>query len=323
MILITGATGFLGAELTRQLAEKGLPLRATRRSRSLHPPQLSPYKNIEWVEADLLNTASIEYALRDVTRVYHCAAMLSFDPRDKQALIRTNVTGTGNLVNACLAQGNIRMVHVSSIAAIADAKPGKAANEQDEYENSPDIDGYGISKYESEMEVWRGIAEGLEAVIVNPSIIIGESAGAKGSGKIFETVRRGLRFYTRGGCGFVDVKDVAAVMIRLMDSTVSAQRYIINAENWSYKALFTLAAKELGVTPPSKEAKPWMLELAWRLSAFARVFGLKAGLDKTTARSASIPQFYENRKITSETGFVFRPVQETVAEICAALKTSG
>jgi dihydroflavonol-4-reductase len=145
-------------------------------------------------------------------------------------MIRTNVTGTGYLVDLCTEKG-IRMVHTSSVAAVGEAKPGELITENHHLDPTLEQDGYAISKLESEMEVWRGIAEGLDAVIVNPSIIIGPSAGIEGSGQIFETVRKGLKFYTKGTMGFVDVQDVAKCMIALMESNISGKRYIINAEN--------------------------------------------------------------------------------------------
>jgi len=323
MILVTGATGFLGSKLCRQLFLSGKnSIRCTKRSTSIVPEILLPFsKQLIWVEADLLEIDALNEALEGVTEVYHCAALVSFDPSLKKKLIKNNVEGTANLVNLCVEK-NIRLLHVSSIAAVGEGKPGELINENHHLEETPKENAYAISKYESEMEVWRGMAEGLDAVIVNPSLIIGKNAGKQGTGQIFETVRKGLNFYTSGSCGLVDVEDVAKTMILLMESKISSERFIINAENWNYKKLFEDAAHCFGVKPPAREAKPWMLELAWRASALGTLFtGKKMGVDKISAQSASRIQDYDNRKLKEAIGFEFKPVKQTIEEICEALKS--
>jgi len=323
MILVTGATGFLGSELCRQLFLSGKnSIRCTKRSTSIVPEILLLFsKQLIWIEADLLEIDALNEALEGVTEVYHCAALVSFDPSLKKKLIKNNVEGTANLVNLCVEK-NIRLLHVSSIAAVGEGKPGELINENHHLEETPKENAYAISKYESEMEVWRGMAEGLDAVIVNPSLIIGKNAGKQGTGQIFETVRKGLNFYTSGSCGLVDVEDVAKTMILLMESKISSERFIINAENWNYKKLFEDAAHCFGVKPPAREAKPWMLELAWRASALGTLFtGKKMGVDKISAQSASRIQDYDNRKLKEAIGFEFKPVKQTIEEICEALKS--
>jgi dihydroflavonol-4-reductase len=319
MILVTGATGFLGSELAKQLAEKGEPLRCTKRAHSIIPLLLLPYPQIEWVDADMLDIFALEKALEGVTQVYHCAAWVSLKQADKNPMIRTNVTGTANLVNLCLDR-DIKLVHVSSIAAVGQAKPGELITENHYLEVTTENDGYAISKLESEMEVWRGIAEGLNAVIVNPSLIIGANAGTAGSGQLFETVRKGLKFYTTGTAGFVDVEDVAKCMIALMNSDITEQRYIISAENRDYKQLTAEIAQGFNSKPPGTLAKPWMMELAWRGAAFMGFLTRKApALDKITAQSASQARNFDNSKIKEATGIEFKPVSRSIAEICERL----
>ena len=237
MILVTGATGFLGAEVALQLIEAGKNIRCTKREASVIPEILKPFdKKIEWVNADLADIDKLGIALQGTTQVYNCAAWVSLKQADKKPMIITNVNGTANLVNLCM-EHKARLVHVSSVAAIGLAKPGELITENHHLDQATETDGYAISKLESEMEVWRGIAEGLDAVIVNPSIIIGKNAGTRGSGQLFETVRNGLKFYTAGSSGFVDVEDVAKCMIALMNSGIRAERFIINAENRDYKQI--------------------------------------------------------------------------------------
>ena len=323
MILVTGATGFLGSEVAKQLAEQGNIIRCTKRAASRIPAFLSPYqKNIEWVEADLLDIFALESALEGITQVYNCAAWVSLRQADKEPMIHTNVTGTANLVDLC-RQSEIRMVHVSSVAAVGDAKPGELITENHHLDQSTETDGYAISKLESEMEVWRGIAEGLNAVIVNPSIIIGPNAGTEGSGALFKTVRNGLKFYTLGTSGFVDVEDVAKCMIALMNSKISGERFIISAENYDYKSLTAKIADGFGMKAPSTLAKPWMMELAWRLASFAGAVTQKApSIDKVSARTASLTKKFDNSKIKKATGIEFKPLKTSIRAVCEALKTA-
>ena len=320
MILVTGATGFLGSEVAKRLVLQGNRIRCIKRSTSKIPALLSSLdKNIEWVEADLLDIFALGNALDGITQVYNCAAFVSLKQADKEPMIYTNITGTGNLVNLCV-QNNIRLVHVSSVAAIGEAKPGELINEKHHLDQATETDGYAISKLESEMEVWRGIAEGLDAVIVNPSIIIGANAGTEGSGALFETVRKGLKFFTMGSMGFVDVEDVAKCMIALMNSDIHSQRFIISAENHSYKDLTAEIAQCFGIKPPATLAKPWLMELAWRGAALTAAITRNApAIDKVSARAASISRNFDNSKIKKAIGIEFKPLSKSVKEVCGAL----
>jgi dihydroflavonol-4-reductase len=320
MILITGATGFLGSELAKQLAQKGEVLRCTKRSTSVIPALLTPYAEvITWVDADMMDAFALEDALEGIKQVYHCAAFVSLKQADKKAMINININGTGNLVNLCM-QKSIRLTHVSSIAAIGQAKPGKLITEKDYLDIYTENDGYALSKLESEMEVWRGIAEGLNAVIVNPSLIIGANAGIEGSGMLFETVRKGLKFYTIGSAGFVDVEDVAKCMIALMNSDIQAERYIISAENRNYKELTAEIARGFNIPAPAILAKPWMMEIAWRGAALAgAVTGKSPAIDKVAAQSASLNKDFDNTKIKEAIGIEFKPISDTITEVCMRL----
>jgi nucleoside-diphosphate-sugar epimerase len=321
MILITGATGFLGSEVAKQLAEKGEYIRCTKRASSVVPELLLPYAEIiDWVNADMMNHPALEEAFEGVTEIFHCAAWVSLKQADKDPMIRANVEGTANVVNLCMQYG-ARLVHVSSVAAIGEAKPGELINENHHLDQTGDHDGYATSKLESEMEIWRGIAEGLDAVIVNPTIIIGPNAGTAGSGQLFETVRKGLKYYTSGSIGFVDVEDVAKSMIMLMESGITEQRYIINAENRSYQNIVTEIARGFNMAPPSKQAKPWMMELAWRGAAlWAAIRGGAPAIDKVSAQSASVERNYDNRKIKQAINIDFKPISQTITEVCKRLK---
>ena len=246
MILVTGGTGFLGSELIKQLTNKGLTVIAIKREKSKIPAMLQDNLLIKWITGDINEPATLEDSFIGITQVYHCAAFVSLNPKDKKKLFHVNIDGTSNIVNLCL-ENNCKLLHVSSIAALGEAKKGKKITEKDLWEYNAKAHAYALSKYEGEMEVWRGISEGLNGIIVNPSVIIGKNAGFEGSGAIFKLIKGGFPFFTNGAVGLVDVTDVAKSMIQLMDSDVNAERYIISSENYHYKQLFTEIAEGFGV----------------------------------------------------------------------------
>ncbi len=320
IVLVTGASGFLGTELIKQLTAQNLKIRALKRSTSKIPDLLKENSSIEWVIADINEPEALAGAFKNVTKVYHCAAFISFDPKDKPKLLKVNIEGTENIVNLCLAH-NARLVHVSSVAALGEAKKGALITEQDFWEYNAHVHAYAISKYEAEMQVWRGIAEGLNAVIVNPSVIIGKNSGVSGSGAIFKLVKEGLKFYTNGATGLVDVEDVANCMILLMNSEITEERFILSAENLNYKDFFTEIAHGFGIKAPAIAAKPWMLGIAWRTAKLLAFFTRKAPfLTKDAARSSFNLSYYSNQKIKNTLNLNFKPLHQSITEVCQALK---
>ena len=322
MILVTGGTGFLGSELIKQLTDAGIAVRALKRKTSKVPDILSDNALVDWVIGDINEPESLEDVFKGITRVFHCAAFVSLNPKHKKQLFHVNIDGTSNLVNLCLNH-NCRLLHVSSIAALGEAKKGALISEANYWEYDSKAHIYALSKYEAEMEVWRGIAEGLDALIVNPSIIIGKNAGFEGSGAIFKLIKEGFPFFTDGGSGFVDVEDVAKAMILLMDSPVRGERYILSAENINYKSLFTKIAAGFGVKAPKKEAKAWMLGMAWRaLKVVSMITGKEASITKDTAQSSTTHSYYDNTKIIQTIGLTFKPIDQNIAEITQHLKNA-
>jgi len=322
MILVTGATGFLGSELVRQLTGQGKKVRAIKRETSAIPSILAANTLIEWVIADINDLASLEDIFEDITQVYHCAALVSFNPKDKTKLLKVNIEGTSNIANLCVAY-HARLLHVSSIAALGEPKKGNLLITEDDYwEYDAKVHSYAISKYEGEMEVWRSIAEGLDAVIVNPAVIIGRNAGFEGSGAIFKLVKDGLSYYTAGATGIVDVEDAAKCMVLLMDSDISNERFTLSAENYHYEQFFAEIARNFGVKAPAKKAAPWMLGIAWRAAKVAALFTGKApALTSDAARSSLNVSLYSNEKIINSTGITFKPLHQSIQETCAGLTT--
>lgn len=323
MILVTGATGFLGSELIRQLLLRGEKIRAIKRDTSRIPQILADQKDIEWFNADILDYFALSEAMDGISHVYHCAALISFHPKDKKEMLKVNVEGTSNLLNICMEKNIQRFLHVSSIAALGESKKGKLITEKNHWEFGSGQSSYSISKYKSEMEVFRAVAEGLNAIIVNPSIIIGKNAGKEGSGQLFESIRNGLNYYPGGSCGYVDVADVAKSMILLMESTISDERFILNSENLTYKEFFSSIALKFGKNPPAIALKPWMMYIAWFGSRVITLLtGKRFGLSAETVRSAFKRQTYSNDKIKKALNFNFKSVDESISEICLHLKNS-
>ena len=270
------------------------------------------FNKIEWMNADLTIPESLNQALEGIDKVYHAAAYVSFDPRDRQKLIQNNREVSANIVNACLEKKNVRLLHVSSTAAIGSVANGEAATENLIWTPGKKNSGYSVSKFLSEMEVWRGIEEGLDAVIVNPSIILGPGFWHKGSSIMFTKIKNGLRFYTNGATGYVGVEDVVKCMIALMESNVTKERFIISAENLSYKEIFTLIARELKVKPPTIEVTPFLAAIAWRIDALRSYFGGKRIITREAVSAGQNKVFFSNEKIKTQFGCEFESIEEVV-----------
>jgi len=318
MILVTGGSGLVGSELISQLLALGNKIKAIYNSTRL----TISHQNLIPVKCDILDTAALEEAMQGVTQLYHCAAMVSFSAKNKDQLLKINIEGTANVVNAALDAGVTKMVHVSSVSALGRIRENETVTEEMNWTEESSNSVYGKSKYLGEMEVWRGIGEGLQAVIVNPSLIFGSGDWNKGSSEIFRSVYNEFPWYTEGVTGVIDVKDVARAMILLMNSEINKQRFILNAENLSYKEVFTNIAKCFGKKPPHKKVTPFIAAIVWRLEAIKSMFtGKDALVTKETARTALAKVYFDNNKILKALpGFQFTQINETIKNICATLK---
>lgn len=316
MILVTGGTGFLGSTLIKRLIDDGNSLIAIKRESSVIPDSLKDSSHIEWKNADITDYFALADLFENITEVYHCAAHISYQKGAASLMNNINIEGTKNIVNLCL-EHEARLVHVSSIAALGTNKLGKPVSEKDKWEFDRKLSKYSLSKYKAELEVWRGTIEGLDAVIVNPSLIMGASAGRNGSGVVFDLVNKGLPIYTTGSIGIVDVDDVAKVMISLMHrKDIKSERFILNSENISNKSLLEKIANLLQKKSPTIEAKPFLLSIAWRLAKFASFFSQKEPtLTKESSRAAAAKLMYTNEKIVSTIDFSFKPLDQTLKEI--------
>ena len=333
MNFVTGGTGLVGAYLLKELILRNEPVKALRRSSSsLNVPKnvfqaylgedwQQYFDKIQWVEGDILDPISLEEAIAGVDYVYHSAGYVSYQPEDNQKLFDINQKGTGNIVNACLSTKVRKMLYVSSIAALDKPIEGNIHREDIITKASKNTSNYGKSKQLGEMEVWRGFEEGLNMVIINPSIIFGYGNPDKGSTKLFRKIYNGLKFYTPGTSGFVDVKDVVEIMIQLMESDISGKRFIVNSENLSFEKAFHIIAEAFNKPAPKWKATPLMSEIYWRLEwVKSKLTGQQAIVTRETARAGQRDNFYSNQKIRETLGYEFIPIEKTAKEIASFLK---
>lgn len=314
MIFVTGATGFLGSTLCELLIKKGYTIRASKRSASVIPDSLIQYtKEIEWVDLDLLDFEAVYGALKDCEAIFHCAAQVSFNPKNKQSLWQNNVHVTANLINVALELKNIYFMHVSSIAAVGAAKNNELIDEKCRWVYTKNSSDYSITKFEAEREVWRGMTEGLNACIVNPSIILGYDKKGSGSMKMVNMVKAGLKYYTTGVVGFVDVYDVANCMVLLFEKKVKDERFILNSENLSYKEIFDIIADSLNVKKPNINPGETLLKLiAYTLKFISLFSGASPKISLSTANTAYKKSIFSNKKITETLGYEFMPITKSI-----------
>ena len=327
MVLVTGGTGLVGSHLLFELSKSQLKIRALYRTKetienvktvfSFYTDQVDDYFNrIEWLEADLEDLPKLETAFQGVTHVYHCAALISFDPNDYYKLRKTNVTGTANIVNLSVINAIEKLCYVSSIATLG-FDPEKITEETTwNPEDSQSV--YAMTKHEAEMEVWRGVQEGVPSVIVNPGVILGPGFFESGSGLLFKRIHKGLKHYTSGVSGYVDVKDVVKGMIYLLNSDYKNERYIMVAENISFLELTTLISKAFKRNPPQKAVSSLKLSMAWRLDWLThQLTGKKQKLTKNLSKTLTKKSYYSSEKLLeADVSFKFEPISAVVSEVC-------
>ena len=326
MILVTGGTGLVGSYLLYELTRQGHTVRALLR------PGKKPYDTrklfscfsdenkhlidqVEWVEGDILDPFSLKQAMQGIDYVYHCAAFISFNPLDRTEMLSVNIEGTANVVNACLENGIKKLCHVSSISALGQAERGEMIDENAKWKTSRTNSGYAISKYGGEREVWRGIEEGLHAVIVNPSLIIGAGCHPRAVNRLFHKIKNFVPFYSSGVNGYVDVRDVATAMISLMESDISGERFVLNSENLSFEDFFIKAADILGMPHPRFRVNgSLMTAIAWLDELRARITRSSPLLTRENVRAAMLKSYYSSEKFSSAFNFSFIPITQSLAE---------
>lgn len=331
MILVTGGTGLVGAHLLFNLLNKNQSVRAIYRNEKkfetvkrifsyyTDTPDVL-FSKIDWVKADLNDIPDLTEAFNGITHVYHCAAFVSFEPNKFELLRKTNIEGTANIVNLCLSNQVKKLCYVSSIAAIGTpTNNAQLITEDTDWNQEFDNSVYAITKYGAELEVWRATQEGLDAVIVNPGIIIGPGIWNYGSGSLITMVNKGMSYYTTGNTGYVDVNDVVSCMVTLMKSNIINERYILVSENLSFKDFIYKTANYLNVVPPKKKATKLLLALGWRLDWIKqKLTGKRRLLSKQTAHSALSQSQFSNSKITTAIDYNFTSIDISLKQTTMA-----
>jgi dihydroflavonol-4-reductase len=332
MILVTGGTGLVGSHLLYHLSLENDLIKAIHRKSSdlravknvfqyFSSDYEALFQKIEWVEADITDIISLEEAFKNVTEIYHAAALVSFNSKDYTAMDEINIDGTSNIVNFCIENGVKKLCFVSSVATIEKSVTDKMMDETDEWNAEKVSYGYALTKYAAEMEVWRASQEGVPVVIVNPGIILGAGFWHQGSGTLFSKIEKGFSFYSEGVMGFVSVNDVVKVMLLLMKSDIVNERYILVAENRSFKDVFFKMAENFGKKPPSVKVTKFMSAIGWRMEKLKSVFtNVPATLTKHAAKSIHDKRYYSSEKIEKTLNFNFEPISETIKNVCALYK---
>lgn len=325
MVLVTGATGLVGSHLILELLSRGENVRALKRKNSdlsqiqslfdyyLADKSKIQFDKIEWVDGDILDVTSLQDGIKNCTKVFHCAAIVSFVQRDFKKMMKINKHGTANVVNVCLANNIKQLCYVSSTAAIGRNSESDIYTEDDKWVNGPENSNYAVTKYSAENEVWRGVEEGLNAVIINPSVVLGPGNWNQSSLSIFRVIKKGLKFYTPGANAFVDVRDVVTCICELSEREMINKRYLVISENLKFEELFKKIASAFKVKGPTVLVRPWMVGIAWRIEGVLRfLFGKKQSITKETAKSSMKSSKYSNERIKSDLNFEFISINDSI-----------
>jgi nucleoside-diphosphate-sugar epimerase len=328
MVLVTGGTGMVGSHLLLELVRSGESVKALKRGSSdieqvkrvfawYDKDAEELFAKIHWVDGDILDIFSLEEAMEGVSEVYHCAGLVSYYRKDRFKLQRINHFGTANVVNTALRTGINKLCHVSSVSALGKEKQGETISEDHLWKTSKHNPYFAISKYAGEREVWRGMEEGLDAVVVIPSIIIGPGKWDWGSNRIFSTVWNGMPFYSNGVNGYIDVRDVAGTMVRLMKSDIKNERFILSAEDVTFRVIIELIAEAMGKKPPFIKLAPWMGEAGWRLEQVKLLAGIRPTFSREIAHAAFNKFYFSSEKIKTMLEYDFIPIEKAVENTAA------
>jgi dihydroflavonol-4-reductase len=319
LVLVTGGTGFIGSYIIKNLITKGYTVRAIRRSNKV--PFYIPsglLEKVEWMEGNVLDFVSLNDAMQNVDAVIHSAAIVSFDKKERREMYQVNVEGTANVINAAVDNDVKRLLHISSVAALGRSVKEETVSEQKKWEEQKNNTHYARTKHHSELQVWRGFAEGLDGVIINPSTVLGYGDWHQSSCAIFKNAYREFPWYTKGVNGFVGVEDVAEAAVELLVSGITQRKFIVNAENLSFQQLFNTIADGFGKKRPSKNASQSLGEIAWRVEKLKEIItGKRALLTRETARIAHSKTSFDSAALLQALPqFQFTPLDSVIKQAC-------
>lgn len=324
-VFITGATGLIGSYVVRLLLMHGYErITALRRRESRMDLLGDDVSRVRWVEGDLDDDSALMEGMHGADWVIHSAALISYQPADRDALHRINVAGTANVVNAALACGVEKLLHVSSVSVLSRTSKNTRADENTPWQKTRYSTMYGLTKHLAEMEVHRGAAEGLKVSFVVPSLVIGAGFWSEGSLVVIHRVGRGLRIYPTGANGFVDVRDVALLMLRLLEDGQDGARILVNGYNVTFHEFFQRLAVRLSVRAPGIRVGRVGTEILWRLVVPVRwLTGRKPLFTKETMRAAQAVAEYDNARSLSMPGFRYTPLDDTLDDIATEYRQAA
>jgi dihydroflavonol-4-reductase len=314
MILVTGATGLVGSHLILHLLDQGKSVKAMFRKeehkKDVNYKKSDLFLKINWVQANILEIPSLETVFQEVEHVYHCAGFISFNPKDENKLRKVNIEGTANVVNFCLDFKIKKLCYISSIATLGDLKTNETQiTEESEWNPEMAHSDYAISKYGGEIEVWRGQQEGLNVIVVNPGVILGPIFWTKGSGEIYQKIKNGLPFYTKGSTGFVSVIDVVKITCKLMESTIQGEKFILVSQNKTYQEILFNIADVLNLKRPKYYVNKIVTGFAWRIDwVLSTFFGKNRSISKNMNKSLNATDLYSNKKIVTQIDYKFQDI---------------
>ncbi len=317
MIAITGASGLLGRFVSEKFLSEGEQVLALKRKNS-NITEFGQHKNIKWLEVDISDSTMLSESFIGVDTVIHSAALVSFNPRRAKEVYETNVAGTRNVVDACLSSGVKKLIHISSVAALGRQKGVNQVNEKNNWIDSALNSDYAISKYQAELEVYRGYEEGLHVSLVNPSVILGPADWNRSSSQIFKYIWKEKPFYTEGILNYVDVRDVASMVYMLHVSDFNGERFIANAGHTSFKNLVDEIASRFQKRSPFLKVNSSLAAVVASLEAIRCLLTNKEPvITKHTVRMAREPFYFENRKAIEKLKVNFRQLDE-ILEFCCS-----
>ena len=334
-VFLTGSTGLVGGHLLIHLHHSGRRVRALiRPSSSFEQLHLicvfyrqsfeELFEAVDWVYGDTLDYISLCDLLNGAEEVFHCAGIVSFDSRNSRQLFQTNIQGTSNMVDAAIKCSVKRFCFISSISALGNTNGPNFINEETPRMNEEIYSVYSDSKFRSELEVWRANSEGLETVILNPGVVLGPGISSKGSLLLFQTVQKGMPFYTNATTGYIDVRDICRAGIELMEKGLFGKRFILVSENIGDKELLSMIALEFKVKPPRYHVGKKLLQLSACLSEFiSKLMGLEPKLTKDLVKAVQCPHKYSSQQIKTALNFQFTPLRKTIQDTCLFIKENG
>lgn len=331
MIAVTGSTGLVGTHLLAHLAESTQAVKAFYRTSTKKDQALRVISDVygddvkqsvadmQWFLIDILDITALSTHLTDVDQIYHCAGKISNKPAEIKMTRKINIEGTANIMNMALKLGVQKVCHVSSVAALGHNENGMI-DEDAVRDNNKSVSNYSIAKYGAEMEAWRCAQEGLNVTIVNPGIIIGEGFYETGSGQLLNMVKSKTNFYVDKVGGFVDVKDVVKAMIKLMQQEAFNSRFILVAENLSFKEVMRKLAGHLGQKPPKFKLSKIILYIVLLSELILGLLKIKKRLlTRQMINELNSKTYYDNKKIKATINLKFTSIDETLKRVAKHL----